>query len=625
MMRNYGRYVASLACLAAAAFVQAETANAQSTYYIDFNNGNDAASGTSPATAWRRSPGDPEAQARAAGTRLMPGDRVLFRGGVVYRGSILLRAEGAPGRPIIFSGSDWGGRAIISGSDAFQASPQACESTTACGVAGDLAKDVFRFPMPAGVRFAASVNINGRIFQQAAWPVPALNTSNGAWILAGFRTSSTAVQQDASTPTQWMFDDPELARAFPNTILVGASIAIHGSPNLIHHGRVVAHDVRRSRITFESRNFRPERSSQTHYALYGHAALIQSQDQVAIDGATGSVFLKSGTPPGPIQVTLPSRSIAFRIIDAANIEFRGFEIRDFGSTNETETTAAFLHTSRRAQNITIANNLIHNMRGHSDRNGTIALARAENLVITGNTLRDISPARGVNMTSVMGGLVENNNFERVDGTNIIVMRSENVRVAGNTIIGPLGTHQNGISVYLTNRNTVVENNDVINVNHPFTFHGPTPDAGPSNLIIRRNFLVAAGDGGVALRSWGSGLSGVTIAENIALGTSGASGALLNATDNGVVIRRNIGSIVGATNPDQSQWNIADNFRVGHFRGSIQNPGADRLNFRRGVTERLDLRKELEVALSSTGQLGRETCTALFPNRETARVGSRRTC
>src|SRR5258707_309243 len=58
------------------------------TYYVDFASGNDASNGTSMSTPWKRSPGDGEATGNPRAKVLGPGDTVLFRGGVVYRGAI---------------------------------------------------------------------------------------------------------------------------------------------------------------------------------------------------------------------------------------------------------------------------------------------------------------------------------------------------------------------------------------------------------------------------------------------------------------------------------------------------------------------------------------------------------
>jgi hypothetical protein len=89
------------------------------TYYVDFAMGSDSQTGTSPTSAWKHAPGDPAAKGVPANSTLLPGDTVVFQGGVVYNGTIILDWSGLPGEPITYSGDSANtfgtGRAIIDG------------------------------------------------------------------------------------------------------------------------------------------------------------------------------------------------------------------------------------------------------------------------------------------------------------------------------------------------------------------------------------------------------------------------------------------------------------------------------------------------------------------------------
>ena len=89
------------------------------TYYVDYAGGSDLNSGTSPATAWKHVPGDPLASGIPANTTLLPGDTVVFKGGVVYNGTVVIPWSGLLGRPITYDGNSAGtfgtGEAIIDG------------------------------------------------------------------------------------------------------------------------------------------------------------------------------------------------------------------------------------------------------------------------------------------------------------------------------------------------------------------------------------------------------------------------------------------------------------------------------------------------------------------------------
>lgn len=106
------------------------------TYYVDFDGGSDAADGQSAATAFKHCPGDRGAQGSAKAAELAPGDTVIFKGGVRYRGSINVNWAGGEDRPITYDGNTAGrfgeGRAIIDGSEPLT-DWQPCESAQACG------------------------------------------------------------------------------------------------------------------------------------------------------------------------------------------------------------------------------------------------------------------------------------------------------------------------------------------------------------------------------------------------------------------------------------------------------------------------------------------------------------
>lgn len=99
-------------------------------YYIDYDKGSDNADGRSQYSAWKHAPGDPSAAGNARVAVLHPGDTVVFKGGVTYEFSlgvadrIAAIASGIQGNPITYISGHlisppWGsGRAIIDGTNA---------------------------------------------------------------------------------------------------------------------------------------------------------------------------------------------------------------------------------------------------------------------------------------------------------------------------------------------------------------------------------------------------------------------------------------------------------------------------------------------------------------------------
>ena len=85
--------------------------------YIDFEGGDDARDGRSPATAWKRHPLDPAATGNAkAGA---DADTFVFKRGVAYRGALRGRLVGSAPRPIRLTvDPSWGaGEAVVAGSE----------------------------------------------------------------------------------------------------------------------------------------------------------------------------------------------------------------------------------------------------------------------------------------------------------------------------------------------------------------------------------------------------------------------------------------------------------------------------------------------------------------------------
>ncbi|NLX60257.1 MAG: right-handed parallel beta-helix repeat-containing protein [Phycisphaerae bacterium] len=88
-------------------------------YYVDYDGGSDDNAGTSPEAAFKHAPGAPEAKGPAKAVTLMPGDKVVFKGGVSYPGTINGKTSGEPGKPIVYDGNTEGtfgkGKAVIEG------------------------------------------------------------------------------------------------------------------------------------------------------------------------------------------------------------------------------------------------------------------------------------------------------------------------------------------------------------------------------------------------------------------------------------------------------------------------------------------------------------------------------
>jgi parallel beta-helix repeat protein len=89
------------------------------TYYVDYSNGLNTNNGISPASAWKNCPGDASATGVPASAQIVPGDKILFKGGVIYKGETSVRWSGSVSSQIIYDGNSAGtfgaGKALIDG------------------------------------------------------------------------------------------------------------------------------------------------------------------------------------------------------------------------------------------------------------------------------------------------------------------------------------------------------------------------------------------------------------------------------------------------------------------------------------------------------------------------------
>lgn len=117
IVRSLMRWVSFAMLLVALGLWGVVQVSAATVYYIDYVGGNGTNVGTSPSSPWRHCPGDTQATLNAAAAELAPGDRLVFKGGVRYKGSIRICWSGDTAAPITYDGNadgTWGdGPAII--------------------------------------------------------------------------------------------------------------------------------------------------------------------------------------------------------------------------------------------------------------------------------------------------------------------------------------------------------------------------------------------------------------------------------------------------------------------------------------------------------------------------------
>jgi hypothetical protein len=252
------------------------------TYYVDFAGGDDAAAGTEREAAWKRCPGDPQAEATAGETKLAPGDTVLFKGGVHYRGTIICHNSGEEGRPITYDGNtarDFGqGRAIIDGSQRLTGWRKCTSQEDAVG--NPHWKHFIKVAAPEGLNVKIANMYDG---EKMLWPAQDPNLADPFYEddLSTFRPiSSEAVTRVQLTDREYFTQDE--ADHWQD-----AYLRLWGNPNVVRTLPITGFSPDRDTIQFPQTS--PQslyRNRTVYYAVMNHIdALDQPGEYVVVGGA----------------------------------------------------------------------------------------------------------------------------------------------------------------------------------------------------------------------------------------------------------------------------------------------------------------------------------------------------
>jgi hypothetical protein len=261
-----------IASFVAAGGFASGAASAPVSYYVDFDAGSDDADGQSPATPWKHAPGDPNATARPHAVALQPGDKVIFKGGVAYRGSIIVPASGAPGAPIIYEGSGWGrAKAILTGLDRAEAdfAPYAQDPKLSAARIAVLVK-------PWSV-----VTIDGRRSFLSNDP-----PSRDPFLLDENLTGFSLPNELKGANPNWTFVNPELVQrlsSFPPDTVPNLVARVFGSFNWMFALQVAGLDPAADAIALKGGYTPWDPKHEQGYHLLNHPSFISGRDQFAIE------------------------------------------------------------------------------------------------------------------------------------------------------------------------------------------------------------------------------------------------------------------------------------------------------------------------------------------------------
>lgn len=522
------------------------------TYYVDGATGSDAANGRSSQTAWKHAPGDPKATQQAVSVRLKPGDAVLFRGGVPYRGSIRISDDGAPGRPITFA-SYGTGMGIIDGAEPVdKVSP--CPSAAACGGADrwrQLSLITYAVPPTSLIKL---YDADGPLFE-AQFPAP-----REPFFSDGLEDYAVSRLADKSMIESGRLRDGDLVKLINER--AGGTLSLWVAGNQVVRRTITG--VEGDIIKFDPLGLRLYEDRDGRYALIGTSAILSSPGQYVVLGPGKAVAWLRGDGG---ELLLGQGRVGFEIAGHSHIAISGLTFRHHtAAPNQTREGLPIVQRGGTAQDLVVTGNRFQRMALWNGQ-GVINLHSAHGVRISDNEVDTIERGSGIRAGGdVIDLTVSGNLIRRIGRTAVAFLGVQNGVIDSNVIEGLRGLHGNGISLYLNNRRVNVIGNLVTGTTRPMTYHGDKSTMAPGDheFLIERNIFLATDKSQAAITSWGSKTRNVIIRQNVA--TARKTGMLLDSSDTQVTVTQNLISGLIIKNRNSVNWQVKDNDYIDPYLG-----------------------------------------------------------
>lgn len=487
-------------------------------YYVNFAGGDDSQSGTSPDSAWKHAPGDPDAIGNAQIT-LQPGDMVLLKGGVLYKGTITINADGTSTDPIVYKGDGWGTeKAVIDGSEPLN-NWVPCSSASDCGGNNNWA-NIYHITAPIETT-ALTSNLyqdDEMLFvsQHPNPPDPFFMDDINYYQLVSNLTRTTAT--DA-----WLAD-------IGGEELIGSYAFVFRSTSEVDFKKITAYNASANKITFlELRSDPFSAADKRRLAIANNLndLILDKEGEYYFDESAQKIYLwpLGGKNPNTTIITISVRSVSLNIGDHSHIAIDGFKIQKGIGTA--------LKASG-GSDITLKNNEVSKWR--KEKFGDlISILNVNSALIKDNYLTLNARLRGFQVSGD-NIIVKNNRLIKLGRTPIAFFGdAKHVQILENYIYENKGMHSNGISIYGTSSDVLIARNKVFDSKNPLTF------SGVSNFKVINN-IFHGGNENPSMACWnGSTCSAVIIKHNLLLaGNSWGGGFFTQGGDiEGLVIKNNI--------------------------------------------------------------------------------------
>lgn len=515
---------ASMAILGTLIGTATAPASAGQTYYVDFANGSDANPGTSPERPWQHAPGS--AQKRV---RLAPGDRVLFRGGVRYRGSLQPSVAGTAEAPISFDGSSWGSSPAIFDGSTPLTDARRCASAAECFNNPNW-KNLWRVPIPATARWTDWVFGNDRPLQPAQYPDVPLMSADDTGRYLTIPKAKTAQLKAGS-----------ISQALPANFSIGTPVlGLWVQPNLVAFSdnvTVSATGVTLSSTGWVGGGFTPYTDRDNKFTLINLPAMVIRPGTYAMSPRDGFAIIWPRLP-SETNFSIGARVRGINLAGSRFGRFQGFVFTNYAGVAGDFMIGPAFNSTISSNNIVISNNIFKSFVNVANRTSVIRLP------FSGATLEKnqfyflpFTSAIQIDNTA-LPTIVRCNIIGEIGRTGIRFNNVANGSVIGNYMTRLKNIHGNGISMYGDTRNATITDNIIVDSDRPFTMGGSSSSyfsTGTKSMYIARNTFISSNSSSAGLISYGYAAN-PTIVDNY---LSGPSKALdLRGTETGIVVTGN---------------------------------------------------------------------------------------
>lgn len=448
------------------------------TYFVDYESGQDKRTGLSAQEAWKHCPSDENATEKSAACRLEAGDKVVFKGGVRYRGKISKAFSGSPEKPLIYDGntenSYGNGPAIIDGSYPIT-EWQRCKSAEEASGNPQFA-DIWYTDMNYQGSWRG-LNLLGPEVPMAISQHPNPADPLFQESMKTFSRARMAIQRGKDG---MHFSDPDNLAGKPDDYYKDMGFCFHGGHNMACYLTVTGFDANTQTLktTLFTDKMTGNKTYQdgTTYCFFNSVKILDQPGEYAMQRLTPEKVRVFAWPSRiekdqPDGISHSALDTGFDLQQVQHVRVRGFKIERQGGAK-----AHGVYVNK-AKDVLLENCEIAQVRGsagfRADQSESVGLVDCYVHHLPGHTF-------GVFMRNSSNCSVIRTRILKPTATALDFYTVRGGTVSQCEVSGFTGMHANGLTFYLGNRDILIERNYVHSGNIPLTIKQA------ENVTIRNN-------------------------------------------------------------------------------------------------------------------------------------------